>query len=275
MTDALTDLTDLQRASLLGLRLRALDVRLPTPILNDQASLQAARDIGLNLDQPKIAQAVVAVHAVRTKTLDSIVRRFIAENPEAVVLDLGCGLDPRRHRCTPPAGVDWYDLDYPPVIELRQRFLPDADHHVAVEIGAPGWLDTLPADRPAIVVTDGLMAFLTDQAFQDMARALTARFRRGQFAFNAYSRLAMRNSRRMRSGPLWTAPTVGEGIDDPREPESWNARLRLIEQLHIALAPEVDLFPPLLRTVTRFSARSKRLLRHSDRVVRYRFGPKS
>jgi O-methyltransferase involved in polyketide biosynthesis len=210
------------------------------------------------------------VHAVRTTILDSIVNQFIAEQPTAVVLDLGCGLDPRRHRCDPPSGIDWYDLDYPAVIGLRQRFLPEGGHHVGVEIGAPGWLHGIPTDRPAIVVTDGLMALLPDQVFRAMTRAVTSHFPFGQLAFNAYSRLAMRNSRRIRLGPLHMS-TAGEGIDDPHEPETWNARLRLIEQLPMAHAPEVARFPPLLRAITRLGARSETLTRHADRVVHYRF----
>ncbi len=99
---------------------------------------------------------------------------------------------------------------------------------------------------------------------------MTAHFDRGEFAFNAYSRLAMRNSRRMRGGPL-SMPIAGEGIDDPHEPETWQARLSLIEELSMARAPEVALYPPLSRVVARLSARSPRLVRIGDRVVRHRF----
>jgi hypothetical protein len=70
-------------------------------------------------------------------------------------------------------------------------------------------------------------------------------------------------------------PTAGEGIDDPREPESWDARLSLIEELSMARAPEVALYPPLLRAVAHLSARSTRLVRAGDRVVRYGFPPES
>lgn len=122
------------------------------------------------------------------------------------------------------------------------------------------------------------MAFLTGDAFVGLARAVTNHFTGGEFTFNAYSRLAMRNSRRMStvgdravgdSGP--SAPTPGDGIDDPREPEAWNAGLTLIEELSMARAPEVALFPPVWRTISRISARSARMIRAGDRVVRYRF----
>ncbi|MEU8635469.1 class I SAM-dependent methyltransferase [Amycolatopsis sp. NPDC048633] len=44
------------------------------------------------------------------------------------MLHLGCGLDARVYRIDPPATVGWYDLDYPGIIELRQRFLPPREH---------------------------------------------------------------------------------------------------------------------------------------------------
>ncbi|MDQ2710462.1 MAG: hypothetical protein M3Z25_23850 [Actinomycetota bacterium] len=134
-------------------------------------------------------------------------------------------------------------MDLPQVTRLRERFLPGGAHLLGIDIRSPGWLDDVPRDRPAVVVTDGLMALLSAASFIAMARAVTAHFAEGELAFNAYSRLAMRNSRRMRGGPL-SMPTEGEGIDDPHEPETWDARLSLIEELSMARAPEVALFPP-------------------------------
>ena len=272
MDSLLADLTPVEHASLLALRLRALDARSATPILDDRGAEQTADAAGLDLTRPKIPRSVVLVHAVRAKTLDGAVRQFVARHPDAVVVDLGCGLDARRQRCAPGPGVDWYCVDFPSVIRLREKFLPDDDHRVPADVTSPDWLPSLPGDRPTIAVTDGLMAFLTGDAFVKLARAITNHFTGGEFTFNAYSRLAMRNSRRIRTrSGLQSTPTAGEGIDDPREPEAWNARLALIEELSMARAPEVALFPPVLRTIARISARGTRMIRAGDRVVRYRF----
>jgi O-methyltransferase involved in polyketide biosynthesis len=271
MESTFAALTPVQRASLVGLQLRALDAGCATPILNDTVSVEIAEALGLDLARPRLPRSVVAVHAVRAKTLDTVIRRFVTRYPGAVVLDLGCGLDPRMQRCAPPATVDWYGVDHPAVARLREQFLPHGGHVVGVDVVSSDWLAGLPRDRPTVVVTDGLMAFLTGAEFIAMTRAVTTHFETGEFAFNAYSRLAMRNSRRMRGGALLSAPTAGEGIDDPHEPETWQARLSLIEELSMTRAPEVALYPPLLRALARLSARSARLVRAGDRVVRYRF----
>jgi O-methyltransferase involved in polyketide biosynthesis len=267
MDSALADLTPVQQVSLLGLRLRALDARSATPILNDAVAAEVAEALGLDLASPRVPKSVVAVHAVRARTLDTVIRRFVAARPHAVVLDLGCGLDSRMQRCAPPPSVDWYDVDLPAVARLRERFLPGGGRLLGIDVVSKVWLEDLPRDRPAVVVTDGLLALLSAAEFMDMTRAVTAHFRQGELAFNVYSRLAMRNSHRMR-GPL-SMPTAGDGIDDPHEPEAWGARLALIEELSMARAPEVALYPPLLRAVARLSARSTRLVRAGDRVVRY------
>ncbi|HTF54666.1 MAG TPA: class I SAM-dependent methyltransferase [Pseudonocardia sp.] len=119
MDSLLADLTPVEQASLLGLRLRALDARSATPILDDCVAEQTADATGLDLTRPKILRGVVLVHAVRAKTLDGAVRQFVARHPDAVVVDLGCGLDSRRQRCAPGPGVDWYCVDLPSVIRLR------------------------------------------------------------------------------------------------------------------------------------------------------------
>lgn len=212
MDSSITELTAVQQVCLLTVRLRALDARSDTPLLGDAVALQVAESLGLDLTS-RVARSMVLVHAVRDKMLDRLVSRFIAEHPTAVVVDLGCGLDTRRRRCAPPPGVDWFDVDFPAVIALRRRLLPDGAHLVGADVTTPTFLDELPRDRPTIALTNGLMLLLTADAFIGMARAITSHFQSGELAFNAYSRLAMRNSRRaarrMKSGPRTMPPAVG------------------------------------------------------------------
>lgn len=72
----------------------------------------------------------------------------MADHPDAVVLDLGAGLNDRMFRIAPPPTVDWYDVDFPEVIALRRSVL--REHAQAHTIGAsltdPHWLDQIPPD---------------------------------------------------------------------------------------------------------------------------------
>ncbi|CCV05358.1 Tetracenomycin polyketide synthesis O-methyltransferase tcmP (fragment) [Mesorhizobium metallidurans STM 2683] len=65
------------------------------------------------------------------------------------MLHLGCGLDTRIFRVDPPQGVEWFDVDYPEVIELRRKLYPSRDHYhrVASSVTEPDWPAEVPGNR--------------------------------------------------------------------------------------------------------------------------------
>jgi O-methyltransferase involved in polyketide biosynthesis len=75
--------------------------------------------------------------ALRAEQLDLWTADFLARHPDATVLQVGCGLDSRMLRVVPPADVRWFDVD-----------VPETD---------PGWLEEMPADRPVLMIAEGLL----------------------------------------------------------------------------------------------------------------------
>ncbi|WP_410590841.1 class I SAM-dependent methyltransferase [Amycolatopsis sp. lyj-23] len=267
-------LDPVQETLLLTLYARALDSKAPHPILGDTRSAgladRIAEDTGYDFAKLKLKPSLVTSTALRAKKLDDVIRGFVAAHPDAVVVDLGCGLDPRWARCAPPDGVDWYDIDFPEVIELRRRYLPDRTHLVAADVTEPGWSGTLPGDRPAVVVADGVLPFLPGDSFRTTLRRLTTRLRSGELALNGYTRFA---AWAMKYHPSIKALGIAaaQGFDDPHEPEQWDAGLTFAEEQLLTRAPEVAAFPQPLRALTRLVARSTALSRQGTRVLRYRF----
>ncbi len=271
MERTFSSLTPAQESLFLTLYLRALDCKSANPILGDTVSAAIAEKIDYDFTRQKVQGSLILDLSTRTKKLDELIRVFVAKHPNAVVLDLGCGLDPRVIRCDAPHSVDWYDIDFPVVGDIRERFLPHASHIIGADLTTSGWLDGIPADRPTMIVADGLMAFLSGEAFKTMTRALTSHFTTGEFATNAYTRLVMKIGNLSPTFKALNAKTAGEGIDDPREPESWGARLTLIEELLLVNSSDVAKYPPVLRAFTRLCAHSTRISRHGNRILRYRF----
>ncbi|MFD4253882.1 class I SAM-dependent methyltransferase [Amycolatopsis thermoflava] len=264
------DLDPLRETLLLTLYARALDSKLPHPILGDADSAALADTIEYDFARLKLKPSLICGTALRAKKLDDAVRGFVAAHPRAVVLDLGCGLDTRVLRCDPPAGVGWYDIDFPDVVALRTQLLPDRSERLGVDLTEPGWLDPLPRDRPAMIVAEGLLPFLPGDTFQRMTRELTAHFDTGELAINGYTRFAAWS---MKYHPAIKAIgiTAAQGFDDPRTPETWNAGLTLVEEQLLTRAPEVADFPQPLRAATRLISHSAALSRQGTRILRYRF----
>jgi O-methyltransferase involved in polyketide biosynthesis len=201
--------------------------------------------------------------------LDDRIRSFASEHPDAVVVDLGAGLDSAVFRVDPPPTVDWYSLDLPAVVSMRNAVLPhrERSHSVAASVAEPGWSDAVPADRPTMIVADGLFPFLTEPLIVAMLRRITERFPFGVVAFNDYGSVGRLNRL---AGKLVSTQWSFRGFNDAHHPETWNPKLRLIEEASLMHEPDVALFPPLLRLGGRTAARFPAIARKA-RILCYRF----
>lgn len=281
MKVALPKLTPAQDSLFLTLGSRALDNRLPHPFLGDDLSDQVLTEVGYDLARfPTLSakrldsRTKVFDVAVRTKRLDDMVRVFVQRHPEAVVVDLGAGLDGRAWRVGPPSTVDWYDVDYPVVADLRGKLLPESPnvHVVAADLTDPGWPRGIPNDRPAMLVADGLMLFMSHQDFVGLLNLLTKHFPSGELALNGYSTATAWLFRHTSAMVPIAEAMVNPGLRVPRQIECWVDGMTLVEEDFLTRAPEVAELPALARLASRLtgpSATASRVMR--TMVLRYRF----
>jgi O-methyltransferase involved in polyketide biosynthesis len=265
--------TPIEETLFLTLCGRALDNHLPHPILGDTMAEELVGKLGYDCDRFRLSASPIINIAHRAKKLDEVAKQFIARHPHAVGLDLGAGLDTRVFRIAPPTGVDWYDVDYPEVITARQRLLPARANTqmIAADLTDPAWLDAIPSDRPTVIVADGLLAFLTPDDMISLLNRLVGHLPSGEVAFNGYSRFAIWAAKHYHGTQSVADLIRSPGFDDPQEPERWNPRLRLVEEILLTRATEVAQFPPALRWFTRLSAHSAALSRRGTTVLHYRF----
>ena len=271
------DLSPLEQTALLTQYARALDSRWHRPILGDTLAAEVVDKIDYDFAGLGVPASVVCQSALRAKMLDERVRTFTSAHPDAVVVDLGAGLDSCVFRVGPPPTVDWYSVDLPRVIALRDQVLPASDqvHSVAASVAEQSWPDTIPGDRPAMVIADGLFAFLSESVIVGAFRRITEHFKSGELAFNDYGRVGWFSRAAVKLAPQKMFNAVGTqwgyaGFKDARVPETWNPRLTLVEEASLAHAPEVDLFPGWIRFATKVSGKFKASARKA-RILRYRF----
>lgn len=219
---------------------KALDSRADNPILGDTFADEVVRHIDFDFERLKIPKGSSISVPVRAKHLDQWTREFLAANPDSTVLNLGCGLDSRVFRIDPPAGVRWYDVDLPDVIELRGRLYPERHDYETIgsSVTEPGWLDGIPGDRPVLVVAEGLLQYLAEEDVTALFCRITEKFPGGQFIFDAYSRqmnrlvMLLPGARKSGVSLLW-------GISDPREFEERVPGLKLVTEVPFLTMPEL------------------------------------
>jgi O-methyltransferase involved in polyketide biosynthesis len=265
--------TPIEESLFLTLCGRALDYRSPHSILGDMMADEIVRKLEYDCDKFRLSASPIINIALRAKKLDEVALRFVTSHPDAVALDLGAGLDTRMLRIAPPPTVDWYDVDFPQVITTRRQLIPDCAnaHGVGTDLTDPDWLDAIPTARPAVIVADGLLAFLTQEDMISLLNRLTSHFPSGEVAFNGYSRFAIWVAKRYYGTQSVADLIKSPGFDDPREPERWNPSLKLVEEILLTREPEVAQFPPALRLLTRLSAYSAAVSRRGTTVLHYRF----
>lgn len=112
-------LTEEKETLFITLYAKALNSRSKRPILHDKT----AEDIVENLDYDfsKHKRFGNNFMVIRARHFDDWLKDFIRANKDGIVLYLGCGLDTRISRISPPESINWYDVDYPDVIALRKN----------------------------------------------------------------------------------------------------------------------------------------------------------
>lgn len=168
----------------------------------------------------------------RAKLFDLWTAEYLTANPNATVLHLGCGLDSHVFRIDPPAGVSWSDVDYPEVIELRRRLFPERASYqmIGTSVTETGWLSKIPADRPTLIVAEGLLMYLSAEDAPALIERLVNHFPTGQLIFDAISRMGIRMQKSNKAISASSA-TLGWGLDDPHELEQRIPRLKLITEM--------------------------------------------
>lgn len=270
-------LTPIEQTALLTEYCRALDSRASRPILGDRQAELTVDEIDYDFTTLAATPSVVPLVALRAKMLDERIARFIGDHPDAVVVDLGAGFSSAVLRVDPPSTVDWYSVDLPAVIAVREALLPghERDHAVPASVLEPHWTDSIPGDRPTLVFADGLVAFLDETDVIAVLRRVTEHFGSGIIAFNDYGPVSKLNRL---VGKVSTAGKTNSphsqwsfaGFKDARRPEAWNPRLTLLEEASVMQRPEAAQFPAGLRLAGRLSHRIPAIARKA-RILQYRF----
>lgn len=178
---------------------------------------------------------------LRAKLIDNFVKDFLAGGDEDVALHLGCGLDSRYVRIG-NSEVDWYDMDFKEVIDIRRNFYEETDryHLVASSVTEPEWINGIPADRKrCIVVAEGLFMYLTEDEIKTLIRRLRERVGNYTLIFDAFSMLTVKNSKNHPSLKK-TGAKIQWGIDDPLELTQWGLGIQFIEERFFTSNREIE-----------------------------------
>lgn len=163
---------------------RARESERPDALFRDPFAAKLAGERGFELTngRPGSPQTSWSV-AIRTVVIDELIREAI-EGGADTVLSLGAGLDARPYRLELPPGLRWVEVDYPHVVALKdERLAGDTPRchveRVGLDLARRDERQTLfarvaGASRRAVVLTEGVVPYLSDDEVASLADDLHA-----------------------------------------------------------------------------------------------------
>jgi O-methyltransferase involved in polyketide biosynthesis len=274
MTDKVSvDLSGPAQTMLTTLYCKALDADFDRPILGDGFAKETVDRIDYDWRELGIAPRWTPLVTVRTAQYDIWASQFLAAHPHATVVHLGCGLDSRVFRLDPGPGVEWYDIDYPAVIALREAVFPTRlqYHLVATSATDPSWLDRIPADRPTLLLAEGVSMYLTERDGVVLLQHVVDRFPSGELQIDFYNWLAIR-SQKTHKLQRQSGSTLYWGVNNPADILNRVSGARLLTAVTFFDAATFSRTSAAFR-LARHLVRAVPPLREMLQYHRYAFGP--
>lgn len=226
------NLTDISETLLIPLYVRARESHRPDALIRDERAAAVVERIDYNFAKIKIQAHDEVGILLRVREFDRRARSFMERYPGAAVVHIGCGLDTRFERVD-DGRVDWYDLDLPPVMELRRELIGEStgrQHSVAGSVFDSDWLQQVctPHSRPFLFLAEGVFPYFQEAAVKSLVLTLRERFPGAELVFDALTPLGswLHNFQlvfsRVNARLHW-------GLKDPRDLEQWAPGICLLQ----------------------------------------------
>lgn len=265
-------LTGPQETALATLYGRAVEADADEPLLGDPLARDLVSRIDYDWPKTGITPHNVSAGTVRSVVLDNWARQFLALHDQAVVLHLGCGLDGRVFRLDPGVGVEWYDVDHPDVIALVRNLFPAREHYhtVAACVTDLAWLGAIAADRPVLLIAEGLTYYLTKDDGVALLRRVVEHFPSGEMQFDVCNWLSIKlqkfNPVVSRSGS-----TLHWAVNDPDDILQAVPGVRLLAAISVFDTDEFKHLPSAVYRALGKVMRATATLRAVAQLHRYAF----
>jgi methyltransferase (TIGR00027 family) len=151
--------------------------------------------------------------AIRTQAIDQMLQQLLATEQVGTVLNLGAGLDTRPYRLALPSTLRWIEVDLPDILTYKEQKLQDFQpvcvldrikldltdfqlrHQLLSEINS--------AHQNVLVITEGLLAYLTEQQVAALTKDLQQQSQLRWWLFDLASPFLLHQSRKHREQQIF------------------------------------------------------------------------
>jgi O-methyltransferase involved in polyketide biosynthesis len=252
--DQIEALTDISETLLIPLYSRAFETQSENPLINDWKAVEITKQLNKVFETSPVLlhqqlikgkvrrtsnKKLTAFLALRSRRFDRYCQEFLQKNPQGTIVELGCGLSSRFSRVD-NGSVEWYDLDLPEVISIRNRFFSQTQryHMIASSVLDFTWIDKIaPIHGKVFFVAEGLLMYLYEADVKSLVLELQRRFPGCELVCEVENSFVVNTLQKkrwqkkfQRDHHLGSDATMHFGIKDGKDIERWGKGIELVDE---------------------------------------------
>jgi O-methyltransferase involved in polyketide biosynthesis len=169
--------------------------------------------------------------AIHTLIVDDVVKQFLQQHPDAVVIVLGGGL------ATRPLVMDnnqaeWFCVDAPYVEPFWNQLIGESqrNHFISSAVTDLDWINQIvETGRAVLFVAEGVFLYLTESEVKRIILLLQQRFPDSEIVMEVIGKFILNSTQFFRSKAI-PGGRFQWGINDCSEIETWNLGITLIKE---------------------------------------------
>lgn len=182
------EMTGVPETMIQTLYARAMESKREGHLIYDKKAMEIVKEMDYDFTKAKEDAMMRNGVVARTIVLDELVQNYVTAHPNAVVINIACGLDTRFYRVD-NGKLRWFNLDLPVTIEVRKKFLEETGRVSVLPYSAmdEAWAEevhkTLNAEtdldnetRPTLVIIEGLTMYLSQEDVQKIFTIIRKHF---------------------------------------------------------------------------------------------------
>lgn len=251
-------LTQEKETLLIPLYGKAMESKQADPILTDLKAEEILGVIEYDFKRLRIPRKTDIMMSLRARQFDSYVRSFMLKHSGGIVLHIGCGLDCRYTRINNKKS-DWYELDFPEVIEIKKHFFQEKDtfHFISSSVTDRQWIQTLPeSEIPVLIIAEGLFMYLKEEEIKALLFDFMKKYPHTRLIFDGFSKLTAKYAGNHPSLKK-TGALLKWGIDDPAEMEEWADGISFVEDWYFSDSEAISKLSWGYRTMFKLAGKFK------------------
>lgn len=149
---------------------RAMETCKKNPKIKDEIAVEIVSKLDYDFFNAKKDKTMSSGVIARTIVLDEMVEQYLSAHPNAVVVNIACGMDTRCYRMKGKY-LRWYNIDLPETIQIRKRFLTENGpvYQIAKSAMDTSYTNEIEYYKEdVLVVMEGLSMYLNEADVRQM-----------------------------------------------------------------------------------------------------------